>query len=775
MANIGKLKIGRKSKKEYFDFTHDVNTTFDFGFSQPTLIDLVPAGSNVSLKTKEFVRLAPLPTPTFGRVKVHTDTSFVPLKDVYPAFGHLMDHTSLTSRKSYIPDSLDFMESKDIVTCLFALSNLYGKMGMFDKCPLRYSIYWNVPLTPDEYDFKGNVPYRDIMNDASVVTGHGAQTTAFNILWNLTSFPSTKVGPLYTKLFSLFGSVPVNYDAATGSAEATLYPNILNFLTDVPERKYWDNDALPTNYTFPYNADTRFGYLGKWEAGNFSSIFDTVERNEDELKSPITLDNADYYFTLDMSNFSVQLYSDSDEAVGSTFKISDKAYFCIKLTRVGRRLMRVFRAMRKDPFGRYSKKIPLAPLFAYYKAWFDIYNPGRTHNWQSTNAYSLIHLYYDYNVITSTWLRYSDVTSIGGEASATVARQWLFNFFLDLSKCCYVLPVDNVTVCTNDYIENVQSDINRVSVYFDDSGDTSSVGVSDNTPYGSNGDSIIDNAGGLGIKMLERAYAWTNKNSVLGQMAEKIAKRFNIELRDGSILDRSSYMCDISDVFSTAETDLGFLGEYAGKGLGSGEIHASLKETKDYGYIIQTISISPHAGYVQGDGVHPLRRMDFLQPEFDSMGNEPVGMSEVFNRHYNLDGMEADFVFGYRPRYMGLKVRNNIANGYFAERSSQSQYLPYSLDRLFSTEKLVYTRNGHYINSEPEYRPYAGEDIRFVGLNESLGNYDRIFYETDGLVDNFIMHILQEYKVWSPMKPVSESFDTFDKDVDDDVFESEHA
>ena len=148
---------------------------------------------------------------------------------------------------------------------------------------------------------------------------------------------------------------------------------------------------------------------------------------------------------------------------------------------------------------------------------------------------------------------------------------------------------------------------------------------------------------------------------------------------------------------------------------------------------------------------------------------------EVFNRHYNLDGMEADFVFGYRPRYMGLKVRNNIANGYFAERSSQSQYLPYSLDRLFSTEKLVYTRNGHYINSEPEYRPYAGEDIRFVGLNESLGNYDRIFYETDGLVDNFIMHILQEYKVWSPMKPVSESFDTFDKDVDDDVFESEHA
>ena len=90
MKLVDNIKMGRKSKRNHFDFSHDVNTTSSFGFCQPTLVQSVMPDSGVNLKSNSFIRLGYMPCPTFGRIKVKTDTVYVPMKDVFEAFDELI-------------------------------------------------------------------------------------------------------------------------------------------------------------------------------------------------------------------------------------------------------------------------------------------------------------------------------------------------------------------------------------------------------------------------------------------------------------------------------------------------------------------------------------------------------------------------------------------------------------------------------------------------------------------------------------------------------------
>ena len=70
---LNNVPIGRDDKRKFHDFTHDVNTTADFGFCQPTLVLPVMPNSHVNLKSSSFVRLGVMPCPTFGRIKIQQD------------------------------------------------------------------------------------------------------------------------------------------------------------------------------------------------------------------------------------------------------------------------------------------------------------------------------------------------------------------------------------------------------------------------------------------------------------------------------------------------------------------------------------------------------------------------------------------------------------------------------------------------------------------------------------------------------------------------------
>ena len=114
MLNLPKINIGSKKKKSFFDQSHDVNTTSDFGFCQPTLIDTIPADTNVTLKTQSFVRLAPLIAPSFARIKMRTENIFIPMEDVFEGYKYMLSGESINARALYTPIQADYVNSKQL-------------------------------------------------------------------------------------------------------------------------------------------------------------------------------------------------------------------------------------------------------------------------------------------------------------------------------------------------------------------------------------------------------------------------------------------------------------------------------------------------------------------------------------------------------------------------------------------------------------------------------------------------------------------------------------
>lgn len=120
MFNIGKVSVGVSSKKYSKNMSFDNNTTFSFGAIQPLFCQLLMAKASINIDARQLVRLAPLPVPTFARMKLVNKYCFVPISDVYPAFENLMSGIPYTpdsvgndvSLSSYVPTTLPFISNR---------------------------------------------------------------------------------------------------------------------------------------------------------------------------------------------------------------------------------------------------------------------------------------------------------------------------------------------------------------------------------------------------------------------------------------------------------------------------------------------------------------------------------------------------------------------------------------------------------------------------------------------------------------------------------------
>ena len=90
MSGFSKISLGRPTKKYTHNMSFDNNTTFDFGGVQPVLTQYLEGDDTINLNLRQFLRLAPLPYPTFGRVHVQNEFRFVPITDVCPYYEALL-------------------------------------------------------------------------------------------------------------------------------------------------------------------------------------------------------------------------------------------------------------------------------------------------------------------------------------------------------------------------------------------------------------------------------------------------------------------------------------------------------------------------------------------------------------------------------------------------------------------------------------------------------------------------------------------------------------
>lgn len=127
MLNIGKVSLGVANKRYTHNLSFDNNTTFSFGAIQPLFSQLMTAKASVKLSAKQLVRLAPMPVPTFGRMKLVNKYCFVPISDVFPAYEALMSGIPYTahyagasvaeSQFSYIPRSVPTISNR-VLLCM---------------------------------------------------------------------------------------------------------------------------------------------------------------------------------------------------------------------------------------------------------------------------------------------------------------------------------------------------------------------------------------------------------------------------------------------------------------------------------------------------------------------------------------------------------------------------------------------------------------------------------------------------------------------------------
>lgn len=99
MANLGKVTIDKAgvNKKAQFDFSHDCNTSFQFGEIQPVLFHRCQTGQEThTFDFTSVIRMTDLAVATFGRSSLRYSCHFVSYDDIFPNWDKVL---------SAVPDS----------------------------------------------------------------------------------------------------------------------------------------------------------------------------------------------------------------------------------------------------------------------------------------------------------------------------------------------------------------------------------------------------------------------------------------------------------------------------------------------------------------------------------------------------------------------------------------------------------------------------------------------------------------------------------------------
>lgn len=683
-----KISLGVTTKKYHHDLTHDVNTTSGFGFCQPTIgRELVPQ-TTVSLRTKSFVRLGAMPTPSFARVSLRTFTSFVPLHDVFEASRNFLSGEPYRVSTHVNPVSVT---STDFITLKGLLSFVLGvrcRPSSYTTAPDRGNQDW-IYFMPCLWE-KSNGSYRRFDLSSSSV---------FNDLY----FPSE----LFKTSF---------YDVPSPST-----PNPVTTET-FKERIIEMQNIIDGQST------------AHWY-GHFKPTFD----------------NADFVFECNRAN----------------------TYITFHATPSGRNLLKIFNGLSIN-FYYLSKRCPLTLFYAYYKAWFDVFNVGRVRNWYQTPCYQLIHTYYDYPqcpmdsfLTDSTIVKYP---SVPFNTSQGFFVPPLNDFFYLLTQCYHVDVSDPYTACTESVVDTTfREDISPLDNSFPSN--TISFG-GHSYPFVSDGTlDSISSLDSFTLKTLQKLLPYVNRNTIIGKRLEEYLRvNFNISIHSSSLVNASRFNITIDDIFNQSSSPDAHLGEYAGKGQGYGESPLiKVSSNDDFGYLIQFSCIVPEGGYSQGfNNTLSVNFDDFYQPAFDGLGMEAVPKSELYSEcnWFSKSVSRNDVTFGFRPRFSRLKFSNNVRSGDFARRATIPYMMPYCLDRYFTPPSE---------SSPTGVRPVVSEFLRYKTIDESYGNYNRLFFDNDSFNDNFIIHMLNDMSMVSPLKPLSQSYDTFDEDSNDNTVKTEHV
>ena len=673
--------LGTSAHKNYtHNMSFDNNTTMDFGFLQPLLSQYMLPNSTIKVGSKQLVRLAPMPTPSFARMYLQNFARFVKMTDVVPYYESLLSQISFT--------------------------------------------------TP---------------SGASVKPTQMPVTTNSFLLWNLLVLSRCSVYEKYS-----LGSV--------GDDFAYKPLDVVGSLED----------------KFKYMLQNRFGFVDTdW---TYKPEFTTAKYSLSPLQSDYTI-----------------LYSDSE---------SKKDYmFCFQFSVRAKRLRKQFIGLGYSLNGEDNKPVSIAPLLAYYKAYYDYFGLTRDVQFEQTNCFKVIQYIWDYNV---------NFFQLTGHVSSQPLSIFIL-FLRDFQNLYYTDASSYIAAHRSSPMNGAAQRLPAVNTSLYSLVDY----ASNNTPgyIKPNNFGVPNNIGNpplatwLSIDLLRRLTRFVSKDSVIGKrLSDWVKVHYGSDVsfdlfKDSFNISEWRTPIDIDDVFSTSETaDVGnenkgdYLGAYAGKGIGFGKGGFTFK-APTHGFVFVMSCIVPITNIFQGNDptLYAIDNDTIPRPEFDALGYEftPKGafMSDNFLLGATDDLGLTKKGFGWVPRYTGFKVKKNIVNGDMCCGYFKRDLLPYFNDRLIlshGAQCIDITDNDgkptgnvrFYLNTNSV--PSASTSWQQICKYGFLSNYNRLFYnvkgDTDfvstdlgdfifdyGEFDNFICQTVFDVKVNNWLKPVQNSYDTIDE------------
>ena len=447
-----------------------------------------------------------------------------------------------------------------------------------------------------------------------------------------------------------------------------------------------------------------------------------------------------------------------------------------------------------------TTELSLAPLLAYYKAYYNLFGLIRDLPFETTNCFSLVKLIEDYSIDFSkkTILEVASTTSFYGKYIA---------FLRDLGNLYYT-DSNSYIAAQRDSIVN-KTPLRSLNTLLTQNGAFTAEGI---PVYNSEIPPVVPSLKSgdasyvtqLSLDVLKRLTSFVNKDSAIGKrLSDWVKVHFGAEVsnslfEDAFRLNSWSTAIDIDDVFSTSDTaDVGaankgdYLGAFAGTGTGFSKSGFSFVAPV-HGYCFVLSCIVPITNCFQG--IDPtLLGIDLdsiPQPEFDALGFEATPR-DVFISDNDVcvkPTKAYNETFGFVPRYTGFKVKKNIVNGDMSKGYFKTDLLPYFNDRMFynNTVKFDSKSDGTFMSFTSDNVPNASTEFQKICRYAFLGNFNRLFYNSGSLFpstgsatdsvpsasslsDNFIVQTVFDVRVSNWLKPVQNSYDTIDDDVDNNT------
>lgn len=727
--------------KSFFPISFDSSTTSNFGECIPQFCHEVVADSHVNIDLRSAVRLAPLSLPTFGKAYLHSYAFYHKFCDLWKPYNDFIAQTPYSNGAgtTYIPTSvpsipLNYLWFMVLAHSTFTVWNVNSSVISNGRnSPLAVGRYTvnPRPLDPGE---------SDQINAGLVATLAGVAA----------SVPVSSRGPLFEYL-----------------SDPSRKSNLIYGLDDTPPSTCVS--ATGDDAVFPAGSDFM-----------------------------LSLDGSIAYKGVPDSSGSVS-YRPLQSSTGSS------VLYCFKLNNSGKLLRKILMGLgyqlKRLGYVDFSKgmsaqTVSALPLFAFYKSYFSTFAPKRFVKYEQTFFGRVM------AAIENTGSSFVDTVFSDSVFSTGSPLSGMID---DLLSCFYTEDTDyyssQIIGLANDFGGSLMQQYLGVNKHGSpEVASLADIPVQNNVPAIDLAASPMKHSQAQ-QNVMARLTNFVNRRSLLGgKIADLLESVFGIPKKD-VFDDDNPYIgsnvvdVDFSDVFSTAETAEGSLGEYAGKAIGVGSSNDLSVDCPSPGYVLVFNSLVPRTQKVQG--LNPMlfhvKPSDFYNPQFDGLTLLPTNKLTAFcvdslSDHYSVDVANS---FGNQSLFAEYKTRTQgILNGDLSLMSTKSSYDSFTMDQTFAhyvvqdsqetSGTLVFS-----VTSPNTSVLSAGTMWRYIGRWLWLGNFDRIFVNTrqfyttvfpgitesdfswqsrDSAVtdDNLVIHNVVDLKINAPMLPLEDSYMTRD-------------